>query len=59
MTVPSPWHSGHGELDWTWPKMERWTVVTNPEPWQRGQVFSLAPSAAPVPWQSSQVARRS
>ena len=59
MTVPSPSQSGQGADDWTWPKMERCTVVTKPVPWPRGQSFSCAPGAMPEPEQSSQGARRS
>ena len=59
MTVPSPPHSGQGEVDWICPKMERCIVVMYPVPWQRGHCVSWAPSAQPVPWQSSQGARRS
>ena len=58
MTVPSPSQGGQGADDWTWPKMERCTVVTKPVPWQRGQSFSCAPGAMPEPEQSSQGARR-
>ena len=59
MTWPVPPQSGHSDWVCIWPKMVRWTSTTRPVPWQREQVVMWPPSAAPVPPQSSQGARRS
>lgn len=58
-TLPEPPHWGHTPCDCIWPKIVCCTWTTTPLPWQRGQVFSLPPSATPVPLQSSHGARRS
>ena len=54
MTRPSPRQPRHGWTLTNWPKTERWTWRSSPEPWHTPHVTGDVPGSAPLPLQRGQ-----
>ena len=56
--LPSPPHARHGATDTNWPKTDRWTCRSSPDPPQFRHGTGLKPGAAPDPPQEPHGSRR-